>query len=57
MINDCGAAGGMKIGEGSRNIRGKFTLVPLCPPQIPRALTWDGELASNRLSYRTACFM
>jgi hypothetical protein len=57
MINDCGAAGGMRIGGGNRNTRGELTLVTLCPPQIPRALTWHRKLANNRLSYRTADFL
>jgi hypothetical protein len=41
MIDDaCGAVGGMRIGRGNRSTRRKPTPVPLCPPQIPRDLTW-----------------
>jgi hypothetical protein len=30
----------MRIGRGNRSTRGKPAPVPLCPPQIPHALTW-----------------
>jgi hypothetical protein len=41
MIDDeCGAAGGMKIGRGNRSARRKPAPVPLSPPQIPYDLTW-----------------
>jgi hypothetical protein len=37
---DCGVVGGMRIGRENRSSRRKHATVPLCPPQIPRALTW-----------------
>jgi hypothetical protein len=38
--DECGAVGGMRIGRGNRSARRKPSPVPLCPPQIPRELTW-----------------
>jgi hypothetical protein len=41
MINDeCGAAGGMRIGRRNGSTRRKPAPVPFCPPQIPLDLTW-----------------
>jgi hypothetical protein len=42
MIDDdeWGAVGGLIIGMGNRSTRRKSVPVPLCPPQIPRDLTW-----------------
>jgi hypothetical protein len=37
---DCGAVGGMKIGEGNRSTRTKPPPVSLRPPQITHDLTW-----------------
>jgi hypothetical protein len=37
---DCGAIGEM-ISEGNRTTQRKPPLVPLCPPQIPQALSCD----------------
>jgi hypothetical protein len=34
-IEECGAAGGMKIGRGTRSNRRIPTSVLLCPPQTP----------------------
>jgi hypothetical protein len=31
----------MTIGRGNRSTRGNTGPVPLCPPKIPRYLTWD----------------
>jgi hypothetical protein len=31
---------GMRIGRGNRTTQKNYTLVPLCPPQIPYDLTW-----------------
>jgi hypothetical protein len=47
MIDDdeCGAVGGMTIGKGNRSTWGKSEPVPLCPPQTPHDLTWDGTQA------------
>jgi hypothetical protein len=41
MLDDdeCGAIGGMRLGRGNRSTRRKPAPVPLCPPQIPHALT------------------
>jgi hypothetical protein len=43
--DDYGAVGGMRIGRGNRSTRRKPDPVPLCPPQIPHDLTWDGTRA------------
>jgi hypothetical protein len=51
---DDGEIGGM-IGRGNRSTRRKPVLVPLCPPQTPRAArTRTRAPATNRLSYGTA---
>jgi hypothetical protein len=54
--DDYGAVGGMRIGRGNRSTRRKRAPVPLCPPQIPHDLTWDGTRAaavgSQRLTAR-----
>jgi hypothetical protein len=39
--DECGAVGGMRIGKENRSTRRKPAQMPLCPPQIPRDLTWD----------------
>jgi hypothetical protein len=44
--DDNGAVGGMRIGRGNRSTRRKPAPVPLCPPQIPRDLTWDRTRAA-----------
>jgi hypothetical protein len=54
MINAHGAIGGMGIVRGNQSIRRNL---PRCPP---RDLGWNpgrrsGKLATNRLSYVTAC--
>jgi hypothetical protein len=42
MIDDeCRGVHGMRIGRGNRSTRREPVPVPLCPPQIPRDLTWD----------------
>jgi hypothetical protein len=41
MVNECGTVCGMRIDRGNRSTRRKPAPVPLCPPQIPRDLTWD----------------
>jgi hypothetical protein len=42
IINECGAAGGMRIGRGNRCTQLETSpVVPLCPPQIPHGLTLD----------------
>jgi hypothetical protein len=43
MIHDdeCGAAGGMRIGRGNQSTRRKPDPMPLCPPQIPHDLTYS----------------
>jgi hypothetical protein len=41
-----GAVGGTRIGRGNRSSRRKSAPVPLCPPQIPRDLTWDRARAA-----------
>jgi hypothetical protein len=42
MIDDvCGAVDGIRIGRGNRSTRRKPATAPLCPPQIPRDLTWN----------------
>jgi hypothetical protein len=43
MIHECGAVNRMGINSGNRSSRTKPSPVPLCPPQIPRDLTWDGN--------------
>jgi hypothetical protein len=43
MINECGAADGMRIGRGKR----KPTTVPLCPIQITHDMTSDGTGATE----------
>jgi hypothetical protein len=52
--DECGAAGGMRIGRGNRSTRNKPFPVPLCPPQIPYDLTWARSraavLGSRRLT-------
>jgi hypothetical protein len=62
MIDDDerGAVGGMSIGRGNRSTLRKLAPVPLCPPQIPRDLTWVrnrtahcGKPATTCLSYGT----
>jgi hypothetical protein len=40
MIDECEAVSGMRIGRGNRSTRIKPAPAPLCPPQIPRDLTW-----------------
>jgi hypothetical protein len=40
LDDECGAAGGMRIGRGNLSTRRKPVPVPLCPPQIPHDLTW-----------------
>jgi hypothetical protein len=41
MIDDeCGVAGGIRIGRGNRRTRRKPAPVPLCLPQVPHFLTW-----------------
>jgi hypothetical protein len=44
----------MKLTGKDQNAWGKPIPVPLCPPQIPRGLTWDqirvSELAGQRLT-------
>jgi hypothetical protein len=60
MIDDdeCGAVGGMRIGEGNRSTRGKPAPVPLYPPQIPHDLTWARTRAAAVGSQQlTACAM
>jgi hypothetical protein len=47
MINERGAAGGMRIGGGTLSTRRKPGPVPLCVPQIPRNLTWDRTWATT----------
>jgi hypothetical protein len=37
--DECGAMGGMRIGEGNRSTRRKSAPVLLCSPQIPHVLT------------------
>jgi hypothetical protein len=44
VIDEYGAAGGVKIGRGNRSSRRKPASVPFCPPQIPYVLTWDTSL-------------
>jgi hypothetical protein len=44
--DDDGAVGGMRIGRGNRSTRRKPAPVPLCPPQIPHDLSWDGIRAA-----------
>jgi hypothetical protein len=46
LPNECGAAGTVRIGMGNRNTGRKPTPVSLCPPQIPRDLTWDETWAA-----------
>jgi hypothetical protein len=52
--DDYGAVSGMRIGRGHRSTRRKPAPVPLCPPQIPHALTWDltwaAAVGSRRLT-------
>jgi hypothetical protein len=38
-------------GKGNRSTPGKLALVPLCPPQIPRDLTW----VRKRVSANSCC--
>jgi hypothetical protein len=46
MIDEeCGAVGGIKIGQGNRSTRRKPDPVLLCPPQIPHDLTRARTLA------------
>jgi hypothetical protein len=49
MIDDnrCGAVAGIRIGRGNRSTRRKPAPVRLCPPQIPRDLTWAGTRAAT----------
>jgi hypothetical protein len=56
--DECGTAGGMRIGRGNRNTRRKLAPVSLCPPQIPQYLGLNpgrhsGKPATDRLSYGT----
>jgi hypothetical protein len=44
--DDYRAVGGMRIGRGNRSTRRKPAPEPLCPPQIPHYLTWDGTRAA-----------
>jgi hypothetical protein len=47
MIDDeCGAVGGMRIGNRNRSTRRKSTPVLLCLQQIPHNLTWDRTLSA-----------
>jgi hypothetical protein len=52
--DECGAVGGIRIGRGKRNTRGKPAPVPLCPPQIPHDLNWarvwDAAVEIRRLT-------
>jgi hypothetical protein len=58
MIDKYGAFGGMRIGRGNRSNRTKPAPVPLCAPQIPYDVTWDGTRAAVMGSRRlTACAM
>jgi hypothetical protein len=50
--DDYGAVGGMRIGKGNRSTQRKPAPVPLCPPQIPHALTWDRTRAASVGSQR-----
>jgi hypothetical protein len=50
--DDYGAVGGMRIGRGNRSTLRKPAPVPLCPPQIPRDLTWDRTRAAAMGSQR-----
>jgi hypothetical protein len=56
--DDYGAVGGMRIDGENRSTRRKPAPVPLCPPPIPRDMTWartrDAAVGSRRL---TVCAM
>jgi hypothetical protein len=52
MICEYGAFGGMRIGRGNRSTQRKAAPVPLCPPQFPHDLTWDGTRAAAVGSWR-----
>jgi hypothetical protein len=47
MINECGAAGGMRTGRGNWGTRRKPVPEPLCPPQIPQDLSWNQTWATT----------
>jgi hypothetical protein len=40
-INEYGVGGGMRIGRVNQRTRREHGPVPLCPPQLPRDLTWN----------------
>jgi hypothetical protein len=40
MINECGVAGGAKIGMENRRFQWKSIQMLLYPPQIPHSLIW-----------------
>jgi hypothetical protein len=44
--DECGTAGGMRIGRGNQSTRRKPAPVPLYPPQIPHDLTWTRTRAA-----------
>jgi hypothetical protein len=47
MDDECGAIGGMRIGRGKEVVWVKPAPVPLCPPKIPRNLTWHRTRAAT----------
>jgi hypothetical protein len=47
MINECGAIGGMRIGECNRSTQTKSAQVLLCPSRIAHYLTWDRTRAAT----------
>jgi hypothetical protein len=44
MINECGAAGVLKIGKENQCFRRKSIPTPRYPPQIPHSLIWYRSL-------------
>jgi hypothetical protein len=55
--NDCGAIGGMRIGRGNQSTQRKPVPVPLCPPQMPHALTWAWTKAATVGRWRLTALM
>jgi hypothetical protein len=47
MINEYGAAGGMRTGRGNLSTRRKPAPVPLCTPQTPYDVSWDRTRAAG----------
>jgi hypothetical protein len=67
MISKYGTVGGVRIRKENRRTRIKPSSLTLCPPQIPRDVTWDRNRAvaaesppmlppSSQMQMKVACF-